>query len=98
MGGLKSFANSQALAAGQSIVKTNQIIAALDNPSLVCDDRTCRPLQQAVQEQEGMLLPPRARSAIAQARLFAAKRLIEVADAGERLLPEVAVDDTVRSE
>jgi hypothetical protein len=75
MSNLRKLALTQASAAAATIVETNTL---LDPVARQCTD--CIPTQTALASQRKALLPVGARAAVARARLWSAKRTLELAE------------------
>jgi len=80
---IRQWATSKAVAAGDMIVETNQILA--NDDVATCEGEKCMPLRAAMAKQEGSLLRPRSRSSVANLRLDSAKGLLAMLDAEEKL-------------
>lgn len=72
---LRQWATTQALAAGETIVETNQLLA-MEAEADVCSGDQCKPLRDALLRQDHALLSARGRSSLAHAHLESARALL----------------------
>ena len=88
---LREFARERAMQAAARIEELN---GQLSQSEMVCEDDVCVPIDWALESEDDEKMSPRVRAIIAKAKLWGSKRLINIADVGDALLPSSSDEAT----